>query len=482
MVGGQPTQTFLGRTPATLRERACYHPLVGFGSTYALPTSKARLVLADFNHRWSHPTWGRLLSVFVCVASTLFFIAHMQRKGTLDQPPESGGDAPDYDLIAWGLTSGHGFHRDSQAAEFLAPYQQAGRASPAVPVSGPVTDRPPLYPLILAATYESGRQFRVIRICQALCLGLVIGAITWQVFELAGVIPALLCPALMLIVDPRLRTMANEILTEAWACGLVTLLFLQLMKWDRKRRWIDAVLTGVVLGILVMCRTMMVMWLPLLAIGMWWQTERPDRWRTVRHTALLSTVAIAVCLPWWIHNVQVLGEFRPLGTQGAEQLSAAYSDEAFARRGMWFNLDETEFFRGIDQPDPVRRTLARALLSEQSARTWVGQHPLQAASLWPARVFQEFRPHGPGDLFVLAFALLGLAILWQTPPGRASRWLIAGQVLAIAATWSVAGRFVFPLLGILHLLATIGLWGAYVALVERREMSRLWILRNDPVS
>ena len=224
------------------------------------------------------------------------------------------------------------------------------------------------------------------------------------------------------------------------------------------------------------------MWLPILAIGMWWLTERPNRWRTVRHAALLTMVAIAVCLPWWIHNVQVLGEFRPLGTQGAEQLSAAYSDEAFARRGMWFNLDETEFFRGIDQPDPVQRTLARAQLSEQSARTWVGQHPFQAACLWPARVFQEFRPHGPGDLFVLVFAGLGLAILWKTPAGLASRWLIAGQVLAIAATWSVAGRFVFPLLGILHLLATIGLWGAYVALVERREMSRQWILRKDAES
>lgn len=443
-------------------------------------TPEAQPVLADFNHRWSHPTWGRLLSVVVCLASTLFLIASMQRKGTLDQPPESGGDAPDYDLIAWGLATGHGFHRASQAPEFLASYLQAGRNPPPVPASGPVTDRPPLYPLVLAATYRSERQFRVIRICQALCVGLVIAAVTRQVFDFAGVIPALLCPALMLIVDPRPRTMGHEILTEALACGLVTLLFLQLMNWDRQRRWFDAVLVGVLLGILIMCRTMMVMWLPILAIGMWWLTARPERGRTVRHAALLATAAIAVCLPWWIHNVQVLGEFRPFGTQGAEQLSAAYSDEAFARRGMWFNLDETEFFRGIKELDPVQRNLARAQRSEHSARTWVGQHPFQAAILWPVRVFQEFRPHGPGDLFVLVFAGLGLAILWPTPAGRASRWLIAAQVLAIAATWSVAGRFVFPLLGMMHLLATIGLWGAYVALVERREISRVWVLRKGP--
>jgi 4-amino-4-deoxy-L-arabinose transferase-like glycosyltransferase len=435
------------------------------------------LMLAELNDRWTRPNLDGVLPLLVFVAASLFFGVYMQLKNTLHEAPRTTDDASDYDLIAWGIVTGQGFTRDNQSPEFQSPYRQAGSNHEFSLVSGPVTDRPPLYPLVLAVTFRSGRQFHVIRIVQALLLALVIATVARLAYDRAGVIPALLCPILMLIVDPRPRTMVPEILTESLASGLVMLLFLRFAKWDRHRRMIDAVMVGGSLGLLVMCRTMMVLWLPVLVAGMWFLTEKPDRWKSVRQGLVMGTVTVMICLPWWIHNVRVLGEFRPLGTQGAEQLSAAYSDEAFRRLGMWFNQEELGFFRGIETPDPVRRSLDRAERSELSARQWVAHHPLKAALLWPARVFQEFRPHGPGDLFVLAFSLLGLAILWDTPEGRAARWLCAGQVFAIAATWSVAGRFVYPLLGMLHLLAVVGLWGAYVAVVEKRELSRAWVIR-----
>ncbi len=440
---------------------------------------KVAHVLSEWNRRWSRPQWSGPLAVVVFIGASLFFAAHMQRKGLLDQPPEIGGDATDYDLIAWSLSTGKGFGREAPSAEFQAPYIQAGLKPPVSSPIGPATDRPPLYPLLLAATFRGGRQFHVIRIVQALCLGLVAAAVAKRVFDRAGVVPALLSSCLLLIVDPRPRTMAGEILTECVACLLVTALFLCLASWDQRRRWRDVVLAGVVCGLLVLCRSMLVLWLPILGLGLWSITERAQRWSAGKQIVLFSGLAVAICLPWWVRNVQVLGEFRPLGTQGTEQLSAAYSDEAFARKGMWFNLDEAGFFASIPESAAVPRTLARSRQSEQAAKQWIGQHPVKAALLWPLRVFQEFRPHGPGDLFVLALAAFGLAILWQTPEGRIARWLIAGQMVAVAATWSVAGRFVFPLLGVLHLLAAIGLWGAYVALVERRETSRGWVLSGS---
>ncbi len=439
-------------------------------------------MLAKLNQRWIHPGLGWSLWVFVFVASSVFCVAYLTRSDSLEEAPALGGDAWQYDLIAWGIASGAGFTRDPQLPEFQAPYLQADSTAQFPEVVAPVTDRPPLYPLVLAATYRAGRQFYVIRIVQAVLLGWVSAVIARRVFERAGVIPSLLCPVLLLIVDPRPRTMVREILTEDLACALVTMLFLLMMRWDRRRTWIDTLGMGMALGLLILCRTMMVLWIPILIVGMWSLTVREDRRTMLRQAVAMVAVAVAIYLPWGIHNVRILGEFRPLGTQGVEQLSAAYSDDAFASGGMWINLDQTAFFDGIEESDPVKRTLSRVQRSEQSAKQWIWQHPLRAVCLWPLRVFQEFRPHGPGDLFVLSFAVLGLVIVWPTPEGRVARWLIAAQLFSVAATWSVAGRFVFPLLGVLHLLATIGIWGAFVAIVEQRSLTRVWVLRTTALT
>ena len=333
----------------------------------------------------------------------------MQRDKVLHQPPELAVDAFDYDLIAWGIATGRGFVRDSRSTEFQQPYLARNPSLKFTSIAGPATDRPPLYPVLLAATFWAGRQFQLIRIIQALFLGLVATAVAQRVMRCAGLIPALLSMGLFLIVDPRPRTMTSEILTESMSCMLVMVLYLVLISWDSQQRTRDVLIAGFVFGLLVLCRSMMILWLPVLGIWTWRLKGRLPRWSIAKPFFIFVSITVAVCLPWWIRNVQVLGEFRPLGSQGAEQLSAAYSDGAFSRMGMWFSLDATGFFEENNDIDPVKRILARVNHSEQQAKRWVCQHPFKAAALWPLRILQEFRPHGPGDLFILAFATLGLA-------------------------------------------------------------------------
>lgn len=76
-------------------------------------------------------------------------------------------------------------------------------------------------------------------------MGMVIAAISKRVFDLAGLIPALLLPGFMLVVDPRPRIMVREILTEDVSCYLVVVLFFALLLWkNRHTYWSTAIVGG----------------------------------------------------------------------------------------------------------------------------------------------------------------------------------------------------------------------------------------------
>ncbi|VAX40724.1 hypothetical protein MNBD_PLANCTO02-3047, partial [hydrothermal vent metagenome] len=57
-----------------------------------------------------------------------------------------------------------------------------------------------------------------------------------------------------------------------------------------------------------------------------------------------------------------------------------------------------------------------------------------------------------------ALSLWGMILLWKTEYGRVFQGLIATSIFAIGATWSVEGRFLVPLLFLIHVLAAIGCW------------------------
>ncbi len=182
----------------------------------------------------------------------------------------------------------------------------------------------------------------------------------------------------------------------------------------------------------------------------------------LKHPAIFCAVALLVAMPWMVRNCYVLGSLKPLGTQGMMELSAAYSDEAFANQGIWFNLASSGFYDDIvvtEDMTLLEVELAKAELSSATAKRWVWAHPLKAMCLPPMKIYNEFRPRGIGETIVFVLAMLGLAQLIRYRDGRVFLGLFAANALAIAATWSVSGRFLVPQLFLCHVLAGAGAWG-----------------------
>jgi hypothetical protein len=348
--------------------------------------------------------------------------------------------------------------------------------------------------------------------------------ITWTVCRLAGPVPALLAVIQFLVVDPRVRVNAREILTEGLACLLIAVLTVVLVRLANRPRFGAALLAGGIIGLAMLLRTMFVFWIPVLAVAIW-LTPRYSRHRyaasslrasasaaregdapaeplggmdahrgsdrqeprppsatrpkeqeqtTATSSALAAAFVLSACLlfaPWGVRNCMVLERLMPLGTQGTIELSAGYSDAAFARWGMWHNLEEAGFFVAIDRADQTELEweVARADYSRRYAVEWCRRHPVQSALLPVMKVFQEFRPHMSGDLYVLAFALLGLAHIRGTPEGRAWGMILTATAVGVALTWSVAGRFVVPMLYVLHCAAAVGVWQSLIACTVGRQ-------------
>lgn len=438
--------------------------------------------LLQVNQRWDTPGVCAVMVIGTLIGATTALTLAAMRIPGLDSAPPIGGDAVIYDSMAWELSGGHGFSLNFDDPEFIEPYLRvdpaaAKRLMETAP-RGPIASRPPLLPLIMAGFNQAwGRQFQGIRLVNIAAMGTVAALVVWTVFRLAGPVPAVLGLFQFLVVDPRIRVASREVLTESLACLLVALLTIALVRLANRPRPSTAALAGGTIGLAMLLRTMFVLWIPVIALQIWLTPRRIEqndhgsssgsRWGLA---AVFVLAACVVFAPWGWRNCQALGRFMPLGTQGTMELSAGYSDATFERWGMWHNMAETGFFTEVDSPDQtaLQRELARADYSRRRAVAWCTSQPLQAALLPLMKVFQEFRPHMSGDLYILAFAILGLAWIRGTPQGSVWLWIIAATAFGVALTWSVAGRFVFPPLYVLQCAAAIGVWNSVLACTAAR--------------
>lgn len=419
---------------------------------------------------------GLTLAAFLLSLAALTFST--SRDPGFNTSPPIGGDAVIYDALGWELAAGDGLSLDLPDPEFLEPYRHSDPAGAErlaqADLRGPIASRPPLLPLIAAGLDRFlGRQFWGVRVINVVAMATVAAMLVWTVTRLTGPLPALLACLNFLIVDPRIRVTTREFLTEALACLFVAILTDTLARIADRPRLRTALLIGVTLGGAILLRTMFVFWIPCLAAAIWIVTSSANLTpgRRVGLPVGFIIAACAVVSPWGLRNCRVLDRAMPLGTQGTMELSAGYSDAAFERLGMWHNLEETGFFAATDQPGQtaLEREIARADHSRDEALAWCRAHPLKAMLLPAMKIFQEFRPHMSGDLYVLAFALLGLLAMRSTPDGRAWTAVLAATAFGVALTWSTSGRFVVPSLFALHAAAAIGLWNAVCAALGCRE-------------
>ena len=438
---------------------------------------------------------GWLLTTTVAVLCSAVMLAYFSVRFGLNSPPSATGDEPSYDSLAWQMSLGNGFREDYDNPDFRRPYDQAATQNPElmtlIPTqAGTITYRPPLFPMVIAATnILFGRQLWAIRVCNVMAM-CITGALIFHFLKShAGWTAAVLSLLLYFVLDVRVRLYSRAILTEALAVLLTTLMTLLLIRLLSRRTLGDAILAGLVLGLSVLNRTAFLLWLPGLAAGMlllaWLHPQgaadlkssqdlqisatavQPrrlqTRWQSAFHIlgplAVVMGCAVLVYAPWAVRNCVVLGRFMPMGTQGMMELSAAFSDQAVNDQGVWFNLGQLGFFDSIDQPGSTRieQELARADFSKSTAMKWISDHPGQAMMLAPMKIYHEYRPRTALETVIFVLMLTGLCVSLHKASTGVFLMLHAVNMLMIAGTWSVEGRFVVPLLFSIHIMAATGL-------------------------
>jgi hypothetical protein len=386
---------------------------------------------------------GIFLASFGCYLSTAM------KDGALDAPPEAG-DGHDFDALGFGVWRHLRFGFDWSDPEFRRPYERAGGYESLLERQGefyPSTYRPPAAPALMAVVYAAtDRSFAAWRVVEcALMAGAVTVAAALSV-QIAGLAAAPLTMGVALFL-PLLRLFAHEFRTEGLAALLVTLLAWMWVRngtagWTVRR----GIASGMVLGALALSRSIFLLWIPLtlLAPG----ADRAAGTAAWRGRALAVGVSLLVIGPWWIRNCIVLEAFLPLGTQGALNLPAGFSDRALRFKGQWMSNpgDGAQEVEAMDL-GPVQSEVWLAKHRSAVALRWIRAHPAKALRLMALHVWQEVKPRRlpyPTGAWLLPLAAIGALWLRRSPGVHVVVLMIAANVLGIALTWSARGQFMAP--------------------------------------
>jgi 4-amino-4-deoxy-L-arabinose transferase-like glycosyltransferase len=232
------------------------------------------------------------LAVVIVVGITLRLFIAVLPGDALNSPWSGGGDAPAYLTLAQNLVAGDGFAYAGEATAF----------------------RPPVYPLILAASMELfGRH--------------PLAIVRWLQF-VEGVLAAFLCAAIArmicgeqarkatLVISlffPTLAIMPSILGTESSAILLVVIFFYGLLRYRVNPSWRILVALGTIVGLATLLRFNMA----LLGVFVLWVvlSGRNDlsRSRAAAATVLVSAIVIA---PWIVRNMIVFHGEVLLSTQG----------------------------------------------------------------------------------------------------------------------------------------------------------------------
>jgi 4-amino-4-deoxy-L-arabinose transferase-like glycosyltransferase len=432
--------------------------------------------LLNINRRLSKPRYNTILSAVVFVLMSIIYLSVPVINGWLNAPPQAG-DGPDYDVIAFQIARGQGFSYDWDNVEFRAPYitqpdtyksllQRSGSAITAT--------RPPLFPYLMAAIYSLfGRHFSLVRILNCLAMALAC-VITFRIVRRRfGVLPGLIC-CFLFALDGRIRNYAPQVMTESLACLLFSLVTWSLFHFVEERKWLWVILTGIFAGLEVLNRSIFIVALPFIMIIIYFLSTRSLKklWNrtSVLQASLFLFISLLVNMPWMIRNCIITGEFYPLGTQGAINLSAGYSDQAIQNRGIWFSLTNSGFFTELTKTNTgFELELAKANYSQSAAIDWIQKNFSKVPILALLKIQDLWIPRSDFQVILLFLAIIGFFLF----PRRAELFICAGLLLsntiAVALTWSVGDRFQIPIIPILDICVSICIWSVFICITELRQ-------------
>lgn len=259
----------------------------------------------------------------------LVLLALAARLGTIAATPGYVPihDDADYDRHACWIVN-HGF-----PAARVPPVVGPRSCAPVRPRGHSVTAyRPPLWPVVLGATYALPRPFGMSRWTAGRIVQAVIGT---GIATLTGLIAAALWGALTGLVAVALTAVfvplvldGSSLISEPLFVLLVlgsVLAVLHARSAPSPVRW--AAVAGALVGLAALARANgPVLALPLIA-GVW--CVRPWRsWRALRAPAALALAAVVAIAPWTVRNAIVLGDFVPVSTSGGSTLYGTYNESS----------------------------------------------------------------------------------------------------------------------------------------------------------
>jgi hypothetical protein len=292
----------------------------------------------------------KLTYAVIFLAAFATFLSRAYQSGAMNDPPR-GGDARDYEAIAFNLWKGRGFGYYWGDAEWQEPYRRSPRSQTALGrESGyyPTTYRPPALPVILALVYSvAGRNFAAWVVLNCLFVAAAVTVSAAIAAHFGGLLAAPLA-AFLIMQSPQLTALSREIMTEGLAAFLVSLLaWLWVTGSTRPVSIRMAAASGAVLGALVLARSIFVLWLPiaLFTPGKTGSNDEPPAGRGLfarlggrelwRARTVCLLVAVLVAGPWWVRNIVVTQAFLPMGSQGPINLPAGFSQRALDNQGRW---------------------------------------------------------------------------------------------------------------------------------------------------
>lgn len=468
----------------------------------------------------------------------LWFVAHDE---WYFEPPKPIGDGPDYENIAYQVSQGHGWSIDWTDKGWQKPYLEASlphvtqdQSNSDQSASGEkqwpfadytaqlnrtdglaaTTGRPPLLPLINAVVYKmiprGPNSFAAVRLILAACLAIassVAVAISVRIVSQLSrqwwpTVLAAMVTMVFAVLDRTVRSYATDFLTEPlamlltqfWLWTLCELLLVPILhqpkpdsdqpahlRWQlpwQRERWL-VVACGTLLGLMILTRSLMVLWLPgvwlmivlatriryrnFFSLGAFDRVLLPTFSEDCRRATAIVAIAMLVCAPWWVRNCVVLKTFMPLGTQGPITLVGGYNDDAILMRGQWHVGPENRLRRGAEaevaSADIPAREVHVARRASRQVKEWIGSHLGTLPNLAWVRLKNEWNPYNGRALAFRLAALVGLC--WLCTLHRSAALLLGGVIIVNSITvmmlYSVGGRFLVPTYGILYTLAGIGI-------------------------
>lgn len=431
----------------------------------------------------------------------------------LTRLPKSVGDGPQYENIAFHLWSTGEYRFDNSSPDWRGTYEAAssqlekdrGAADYSVHLDAPkrnllASDRPPLYPMIVAGLYSilgrGSAAFAATHLFSHLCLALSSSLAAVVVVRLLQICVSqasdritfglAFLPMVLTVTNRTLQSYTSDFLTEPLAILLMQGTVLQFLGLcnaasNRRARMLSCVLAGVSLGALILTRSVIVLWLPGLFLLLF-LLPSSGRTSAFKHAASVVLVACVLCSPWWIRNMAVTGRFLPLGTQGTIALLGGYNKWSWEGGGEWRYEAEQELRSKLRQEETWQAAssdLERELLVYDAAReelvSFARTHFSDLPRIAVARTVTHWNPYSGKSLIWKGLILWGVGLLVfkcrnLRPSNGDFNYLKATTILYLglpilstlmaAILYTVGGRFLLPLYGLLNTLAALGVAAA----------------------